>query len=151
VFLIFPAASLLILVDHPGDSSQLGTLEPKFQQLLHIEPNSIFIDSVTNKHERKYTRDCGFSQYTRSRLHVDMFRSPCLLALSIVSYNRISYLESNQISKNLNLQNLDLSSNTTERVEAHMLKNNTLIEQTQFIRLQHFLTQSCCKLSRHQS
>jgi hypothetical protein len=63
-----------------------------------------------------------------SGLHVDIFRSACLLALSNISYNRISYLQSKQFSKNLNLQNLDLSSNTTERVDADMLKNNTLLE-----------------------
>jgi hypothetical protein len=70
---------------------------------------------------------------TGSGLHVDIFRSACLLALSIVSYNRISYLQSNQFSKNLNLQNMDLISDTIEHVDVDMLKNNTLLEQTQFI------------------
>jgi hypothetical protein len=45
VFSTLPAASLISLVHHPGDSSQRGALKPKFQHLLHIEPNSIFIDS----------------------------------------------------------------------------------------------------------
>jgi hypothetical protein len=61
-----PASSLTSLVDHPGYSSQRGALEPIFQQLLLIDPNSIFIDSITNKNERQYTCDCGFSQYTVS-------------------------------------------------------------------------------------
>jgi hypothetical protein len=62
-----------------------------------------------------------------SGLHIDIFRSTRLLTLLNVSYIRILYLEDNQFSKNLNLQNLDLRSNTTESVDADMFKNNTLL------------------------
>jgi hypothetical protein len=47
-----PAASLLGFVDNPGDSSQRGTLKRTLQQLLHIEPNSNFTDSVTKKKKK---------------------------------------------------------------------------------------------------
>jgi hypothetical protein len=106
-----------------------------FESVLNLH----HLDTQNNRQLCKLDMRCN----TLSGLHWYLRFSLSPNALELISYIRISYLESNQFRKHLNLQNLDLSSKTIERVDADMLKNNTPLEQTQFIRLQHFLSQSC--------
>jgi hypothetical protein len=82
VFSTLPAASLISLVHHPGDSSQQGSLEPKFQQLLHTDLIASSVTALT-KNMNGSIRAIVASHNTLSDLENTTFNSKTKLSENI--------------------------------------------------------------------
>jgi hypothetical protein len=139
VFSTLPAASLISLVDHPGDSSHRGALEPTLQQLLHIEPNSNFIDSITKNKMKGSIRAIVASHNTLSARENTTFSFTKNLSQIIIKHNEIIELEARTFESVLNLNHLDFGYNSIEYADGSLFRRNELLTQKYFRTIYNYI------------